>query len=842
MTSLRHSQQITLRGVARASPPGTESEMCAIEVTEPIEPTEPTEPTLHLSDGSLYREQSRPEVYVIYGGAKFWIPSPEELAALGFTWAQVKVVPDGSLVSVPDRPRDNTLLRERSRPEVFLMRGGSKFWIPSPDALTGLGFTWSHVKVVPNGALQQFPQGPQEALAPGGHCIVHPQQLGFAGIHAALLRSGKVLFFSCEQPRENDINWGLWQLFDPRGGGQVGSLGTFNRNLFCSGHCFLLDGSLLVAGGQSNNFPVPGSPLPGVWGADHDVHVFNPVNERWSRHKDMPVARYYPTCITLADGDGLIAGGAGNRVTHYPNDEYEMFSWRTQQKGEPRRFNRGNVGMYPFMHLLPDGTPNGTLFVFWENTARLFRLNANQTGTWITTAFRTALPFSRTYKFQGSCVLLPLLPEAPERVRVLVVGGQGEEGGDHRATNTAEIFEFNRVNPTQSRWRAPAGGNMRFRRFMSDSVLLADGTVLVVNGAGRGEADHSHDAAMEAELFDPATEKWRPLARINRERLYHSSALLLPDGRVIIAGHSEHWNPDKPVEEKTIELFSPPYLFKGVRPTIHAAPSAVRYATDFTIDTPEAEQIKWVALVRAGSTTHTNNMDQRYVGLAIQSRQAGRLNVRAPQNGTVAPPGVYMLFIVSQTGVPAVARLVQLGPFAEIRYGSVVKLKHGLTYQTLHSHVQTYGHPGTSGQQQVTAFPGYDDNDLWRVKGPHGQPENYRVGQPVQHGHIVRLEHLLTRRNLHSHAGHPSPVTRQQEVTCFGASGIGDSNDNWRVEVESAGPWMAGPRARLIHANTNHALHSHEGFFHPEWTMGQQEVTCFPGRDDNDWWLLFEAR
>lgn len=172
-------------------------------------------------------------------------------------------------------------------------------------------------------------------------------------------------------------------------------------------------------------------------------------------------------------------------------------------------------------------------------------------------------------------------------------------------------------------------------------------------------------------------------------------------------------------------------------------------------------------------------------------------------------------------------------------YGRTIKVSHLLTANTLHSHAINYGHPGTSGQQQVTAFPGYDDNDLWRVLGPAGDP---RSGQPVQHGQVLRLEHVLTQRNLHSHPGIPSPVTGQQEVTCFGSNGTSDSNDHWRIEIEGGGNWEFGKRARLIHINTNRALHSHAGFSHPQWTMGQQEVTGFPARDDNDWWSLFEVR
>ena len=174
------------------------------------------------------------------------------------------------------------------------------------------------------------------------------------------------------------------------------------------------------------------------------------------------------------------------------------------------------------------------------------------------------------------------------------------------------------------------------------------------------------------------------------------------------------------------------------------------------------------------------------------------------------------------------------------RYGNFVKLKHHQTGGSLHSHPLTYGHPGTSGQQQVTAYEGADDNDLWRIKGPNRGPN--QAGRPVLDGHRIRLEHVLTRRNLHSHARRPSPVTRQQEVTCFGNDGRGDDNDDWRLEVEGGGPWEAGKRIRLIHLGTNHALHSHANAQHPQWTNGQQEVTAYAGRDDNDWWYPFHQR
>ena len=165
-------------------------------------------------------------------------------------------------------------------------------------------------------------------------------------------------------------------------------------------------------------------------------------------------------------------------------------------------------------------------------------------------------------------------------VRVLVVGGQGADATTHcegeepgqptpapggplpaeAATNTAEIFQFNTADPDRSFWRSTEH-LMKFPRFMSDAVLLPDGNVLVVNGASSGCAQTSAGHVMNAELFITRTEEWRTLAKISRARLYHSTALLLPSGEVVLAGNSLSYNLDNPVHDKTVDIFQPPYLF-----------------------------------------------------------------------------------------------------------------------------------------------------------------------------------------------------------------------------------------------------------------------------------------
>ena len=114
-------------------------------------------------------------------------------------------------------------------------------------------------------------------------------------------------------------------------------------------------------------------------------------------------------------------------------------------------------------------------------------------------------------------------------------------------------------------------------------------------------------------------------------------------------------------DEPSVEFYSPPYLFRGPRPTISAAPRAIRYGTSFWIATPDAAHIASVALMRPGSVTHAFNEDQLFVPLAF-TPGIGGLTIQAPATGNVAPPGYYMIFIVDANGVPSMAPFASVGP------------------------------------------------------------------------------------------------------------------------------------------------------------------------------------
>jgi len=140
-------------------------------------------------------------------------------------------------------------------------------------------------------------------------------------------------------------------------------------------------------------------------------------------------------------------------------------------------------------------------------------------------------------------------------------------------------------------------------------------------------------------------------------REYHGTALLLPDGRVLESGMGADFG-NVPNEESA-EFYSPPYLFKGTRPTITSAPAQISYGQNFTVTTPDAASITSVVLIRTGAVTHFFDQNERFIPVGF-TQTSGGLTVTAPANSNLAPPGNYMLFIVNSAGVPSVAPFMQI--------------------------------------------------------------------------------------------------------------------------------------------------------------------------------------
>jgi hypothetical protein len=196
-------------------------------------------------------------------------------------------------------------------------------------------------------------------------------------------------------------------------------------------------------------------------------------------------------------------------------------------------------------------------------------------------------------------------------------------------------------------------------RIEMNATILPNGKVLAVGGSRNDEDETTK--SLKADLFDPTTNSFSSAGANAYARLYHSGALLLPDATVVLVGG----NPTRGTYEDRIELYSPAYLFnsngsRAVRPTISAvSPGAFSYGTAFQVQTPDAANIASVVLIRPGAPTHAFDMDQRLVELPFTAGP-GVLNVTAPPNSGIAPPGYYMVFILNSHEVPSVAAFVHL--------------------------------------------------------------------------------------------------------------------------------------------------------------------------------------
>jgi hypothetical protein len=423
-------------------------------------------------------------------------------------------------------------------------------------------------------------------------------------VHLAVLPDGRVLSMG---------KTGVPQVWDPETGDFTAVPSP--AWLFCSGHAFLPDGRLLVIGGHIDD----AKGLP-------DATIFDYRTQSWSQGPPMAQGRWYPTATTLPTGEVLALAGSDSSGTDVVVPEV----WRTGVGWRQLTGAALRLAWYPRMFV----APNGKVFSAGPSPRSRY-LNPAGLGAWSDVGRMSAL-----YRHYGSAVMY-------EPGKIMVAGG-----GDSTVStplNTAETIDLNRTAPV---WRSIAP--MTFRRRHQNATLLPTGEVLMLGGTSLGFNDPA-GSVHAAEVWNPTTGVWTALASNTVTRMYHSTAVLLPDGRVLHTGSGEG---QKEVNQRNAEIFSPPYLFKGSRPTISDAPSSVSYGETFKVQSPDAEDIAQVTWVRLGATTHAFDQNQRFNRLEFSGSSS--LSVTAPANANVAPPGHYMLFILNKAGVPSKARIVRI--------------------------------------------------------------------------------------------------------------------------------------------------------------------------------------
>ena len=441
------------------------------------------------------------------------------------------------------------------------------------------------------------------------------------GVHVALLPDGKVLAYDSvgdnateTYPVHDHTRATVW---DPQTGIQTPVNVDTGYNVFCSGLAHLLDGRVFLAGGNKD------AQLNGIV----QTHIFDPAGYTWSLGPNMAAGRWYPTVTPLHNGEMLITSGRVN------TPEVRTLA------GGLRALSTASLSLplYPWMDVAPDGR------AFYSGPDQTLRaLDTSGTGAWQSLGQRDTI--NRDY---GGHALFDI-------GKMLVAGG-GPSSKD------ARVVDVNGTSPQVS-----ATAPMAFGRRQHNLTVLADGSVLATGGNSSGAGLVDLNAGVyPAELWNPATGQWRTLAAMQITRQYHSTALLLADGRVLSSGGGICGTCDQVgYLAKNAEVFSPPYLFKAdgtlaPRPAIDAAPAAAGYGAPIEVATGSPAAIAKVALVRLGAVTHSDNMEQRYIPLTFTTG-ATSLTATAPANANVAPPGPYMLFLVDTNGVPSVAHMVSI--------------------------------------------------------------------------------------------------------------------------------------------------------------------------------------
>lgn len=492
-------------------------------------------------------------------------------------------------------------------------------------------------------------------------------------IHVALVRTGHVVLFSGDQHsaaqhEANPQDIDHCELYDCAAQ-TLRAVDAPSTDVFCSGHAFLPDGRLLVAGGTEMwVLPEPAEGEPGEHHATHfpglpTTWVFDPDPDQdgrhWSRARPMRGGRWYPTLTTLSDGAVLALSGHPQNAdqTRHNNNSMETFAGgRWTSLGDS-----GDIDAETSRYLYPRvvGGPRGEVFsatpVAWVDP-RVPRASASWTPGAGVQWDRNAMPpagqgWGAYDEFSMPAALLPLLEEEDFRFRVLRAGDAGDVSGWVADLGTPTAPEPAPRWTTLEPRSAQAAGR---RRMHSNVVLLPSGEVLVCGGVENRDDDDT--AVLPPELLVPTPTGWAwdagDFAPATVPRNYHSTALLMPDGRVFTGGGNVNAAQGRAdVRRLEVEVYAPWYLCPP-RPRIVGAPSAVLVGQRLEVDVRGPGPITRLALVRCGSATHGFNPDQRYLGLVAEETAEQHYVARIPA-AAVAIPGYYLLHACTADGVPS---------------------------------------------------------------------------------------------------------------------------------------------------------------------------------------------
>lgn len=480
-------------------------------------------------------------------------------------------------------------------------------------------------------------------------------------------------------------------------------------DLFCSDQVFLADGTILDAGGTAyyQEPGVPGQPKFGVVELEglKNSRLFDPETGIWTASGNMTYGRWYPSLVTLPDNDVMAFSGVTKLIKPvYPDrpadsgtnvkqsERYDPTTQKWTVDGGSK-----SLPLYPRLHLLPNGNvyydaggqtfnPSGQSYdeALWNTTSSY----NPKTKAWTELGLPKFGPALVGFRGSAFSAMLPLRPNAQgdyDTVETLSAGGvYGVSPGTYAATDTSTKNTITIGADGKESFRSEATAPLNNPRWYSTGVSLPTGEVIAFSGADRDEVVNPGSGTPETtpEMYNPKTGTWTELADAFAGRTYHNTAVLMPDGRVLVGGHApittgyakstsalqDTLGFSNPERDPSFEIFSPPNLFYGPRPVITRVSPELTRGRTLEISTPDAKQISSVTVVRNAAMTHLVDSDQRTVELPVLKRSAGSVTVAVTDNAAVLPDGPYNVFVnkaYAKGETPSVGRQVFVGAVPE---------------------------------------------------------------------------------------------------------------------------------------------------------------------------------
>ena len=458
----------------------------------------------------------------------------------------------------------------------------------------------------------------------------------------ANLPNGKVLMWSTysQFTLQGDIGNSPSQtqtgIFDPANNTTVQTVVTTNgHDMFCPGTANLFDGRILINGGSSSR----------------KTTIYNPATNTWAADAAMVIPRGYQGTTVLSTGSVFTLGGSWSGGLGGKTGEV----WTSGTGWQLR----SGIGATPITGPDPGGVYRGDnhLWLFALGNGNVFHAGPTAAMHWITTGGNGTITSAGNrgddaYAINGDAVMYDVN-------QIMKTGGAPayENANATRSTYTISL------NTTTNSATVTKIAPMAYQRAYANGVVLPNGQVVIVGGQTVPVTFTDSNAILVPEIWDSETRVFRKLPPIQVPRTYHSSAILLADGRVFAGGGGQCGN-GCGANHLDAQILTPPYLLNAngtaaTRPSITSAPATGTRGATITVNTNGP--VMSFVLMRSSSTTHTVNNDQRRLPLTIAAGSGPTSYVlNIPSDPGIALPGYYMLFAFDGRGVPSVSASIRI--------------------------------------------------------------------------------------------------------------------------------------------------------------------------------------